>query len=273
MLAAVLVALVVAPFASWGGSGSGEGAGRSLAGPILAASLTSPPVGPGTAVEVDQGLLTGVLGAVEAAADQARAAELARQAAAELARAAEVARREQARAAARAAVGVDASTPTELAASAPAPAPAPAPVPRYQSKGEQALALLSFPWTRLGYEVVFLPGVSGLRARVLRVERRIEVYVRPGDSVRQVAFDIAHEVGHAIDFEEMTKPERAEWQQVRAIDAAVPWYGCSGCTDYATPAGDWAEAFAVWQVGGTSRSQLAPQPSPDQLAVLARIAG
>ncbi|MGI8791634.1 MAG: hypothetical protein ACR2H3_00370, partial [Acidimicrobiales bacterium] len=74
--------------------------------------------------------------------------------------------------------------------------------------GAQALALISYPWAQLGYQIVFLGPHAGVRARTLRIERRIEVFVRPGDGARAVAFDIAHEVGHAFDFTRMTAERR-----------------------------------------------------------------
>lgn len=101
-------------------------------------------------------------------------------------------------------------------------------------------------------------------------QQRIEVYVRPGDSVALVAFDIAHEIGHAVDFTHGTTERRALYRTLRGIDATAPWYGCSGCSDLATPAGDYAEVFAYWQTGsgGPFASKLAGIPSPATLAAL-----
>jgi hypothetical protein len=59
----------------------------------------------------------------------------------------------------------------------------------------------------------------------------------------------------------------------RAIDAAAPWWVESGATDFSSGSGDWAEAFAVWQIGGESHSRVAPQPSPAQLKLLADLSG
>lgn len=180
------------------------------------------------------------------------------------------------------------------AAPAPAPgAPAPAvpalpPVPQPDASGTvpvdpvtggwlhrraaDALALVAYPWARLGYEIVFEPARSGVRARVLLRERRVEVYVRRTDSVQQTAFDLAHELAHAFDFERGTAALRARWQQARGIDVARPWFGCNACSDLATPAGDFAESFAAWLVpGGDFQSRLGPRPDEAQRALLAEL--
>ena len=63
---------------------------------------------------------------------------------------------------------------------------------------------------------------------------------------------------------------RAAYQAARGIPASTPWYGCSGCTDFATPAGDFAEVYAQWARGATSnRSELAGDASPAELTALA----
>lgn len=168
-------------------------------------------------------------------------------------------------------------------AAVPSPAPAPGPdgtVALDASSGDwlhrraaDALAMISFPWPRLGYEIVFAPARSGLRARVLLRERRIEVYVRPSDAIRQTAFDLAHELAHALDFEHLTDPVRAAWQRARRLDPARPWFGCNACTDLATPAGDFAESFAAWQVPGAGfASRLGPPPDEAQRSLLAHLA-
>lgn len=162
----------------------------------------------------------------------------------------------------------------------PAPPPAVAPGVEVDPAGGQwllrraadALAQISYPWQALGYEVAFLPGRSGVRARILRLEARIEVFARRSDSARQTAFDLAHEIGHAFDFQWGTWSARARWQQARGIDPAWAWFGCNGCPDLATPAGDFAESFAVWQVpGGPFASTLGPPPDEHQRALLAAL--
>jgi hypothetical protein len=58
--------------------------------------------------------------------------------------------------------------------------------------------------------------------------------------------------------------------QMRGIPAGTPWFGCSYCTDFATPAGDFAETYSQWQRGShDSRTKIAPMPNSTQLAAIA----
>lgn len=161
---------------------------------------------------------------------------------------------------------------TEVAV-VPAAAPAPAPAPAgdvYVERGQAALAMLNYPWQTLGYDIVFLPGRPYYRAMTYFDEKRIEVYVRPGDELERIAFDLAHEIGHAVDYTYGTQERRSRWLQLRGIAAGTPWYGCSGCEDFATPAGDFAETFAYWQVGTAWQfsSRMAPLPGSAELNAL-----
>lgn len=73
---------------------------------------------------------------------------------------------------------------------------------------------------------------------------------------------LGHEIGHAVDFSRMGDERRREWMELRSLSG--PWYGCWGCTDFGTPAGDWAEAVGHTITGGLApwRSQLGPPPDP-----------
>ncbi|MCW2614538.1 MAG: Peptidase superfamily [Frankiales bacterium] len=104
-------------------------------------------------------------------------------------------------------------------------------------------------------------------------DKRIAMYVRPcgSQSVELLRHVMAHELGHAHDTELMSAADRRAWLAARGIPASTPWYGCSGCTDFATPAGDFAEVYAQWARGAsTNRSQLAGDVGRAQLAALAR---
>ena len=166
---------------------------------------------------------------------------------------------------------------------APPPVPGPAPAPPVapnvtvdpaggdwlRRRAEDTLAYVAYPWRRLGYGVVFGAARPGLRARTLLAERRIEVYPRRGDTARRTAFDLAHEVAHAFDFSRATWAARDRWHAARGLDPAAPWFGCNACADLATPAGDFAESFADWQVpGGDFRSTMGPPPDDGQRALL-----
>jgi hypothetical protein len=137
------------------------------------------------------------------------------------------------------------------------------------SREEAALALIQFPWQRLNYEIVFLAPQPGYRAMTISSEQRIEIYARPGEDSRKLAYDIAHELGHAIDLIHNTADTRRKWKELRGIDPATPWFGCSRCSDYNTPAGDFAETFALLMLGpGQFRGRIAPPPTMEQGAAL-----
>lgn len=137
--------------------------------------------------------------------------------------------------------------------------------PRQQA----ALALIPFHWQQLKYDIVFLGPRPGIRAMTFSDEHRIEIYARPQDDVRLLAYDIAHELGHAIDMTYNTHETRKRWMQLRGIDPATPWFGCDRCTDFATPAGDFAETFALILFGPKEfRGRIAPPPTAKQIPAL-----
>jgi hypothetical protein len=135
---------------------------------------------------------------------------------------------------------------------------------------ETALALIGFPWQELQYDIVFKAPERGVRAMTFPREHRIEVYARPGDDAQLLAYDIAHELGHAIDATRNTPETRREWMKARGIDPSTPWFGRSGCTDFNTPAGDFAETFALFLLGpGHFDGRIAPPPSAEEIPALA----
>jgi hypothetical protein len=151
----------------------------------------------------------------------------------------------------------------ELAATGPCDRRTPA------VKGTEAVDLVAYPVHSLGFSVAFLAGRSRVLAVTFTGPRRIEVYVRRCHSVTHVARVLAHEVGHAVDHRLMTPERRGEYLAVRGISGE--WFGCNRCTDYATPAGDYAEVFA-WTHGPRfrwGRGRMAPAPTPEQAAALA----
>jgi hypothetical protein len=138
------------------------------------------------------------------------------------------------------------------------------------AREKAALALIGFPWQQLQYDIVFMAPRPGVRAMTFFGEHRIEVYARPNDDERLLAFDIAHELGHAIDVTRNTGESRRKWLNARGIDPSTPWFGCSGCSDFNTPAGDFAETFALFLLGpGHFSARIAPPPSAEQIPALA----
>jgi hypothetical protein len=149
----------------------------------------------------------------------------------------------------------------------------PAP-PRHLEVGRRALEQIGYPWQeRLpDWTVTFLPGRAGLLGGTWTYERRIEIYVRATQSVEDVAFTLAHELGHAVDVTHFGEDERHAWLAARALHPDTPWWVESGATDFGSGAGDWAEAFAIHLLGGPGHSRLAGQPDAAQLELVARLA-
>lgn len=154
----------------------------------------------------------------------------------------------------------------------------PAPVVDSATPGDgridAALALLSFPWQeRLpGWRVSFLGRDDAYYGMTLVGERRIEVYVREEQSPADIAGVLAHELGHAVDVTLLCWGDRYEWLTRRGQAPTARWYVEDGAIDFESGAGDFAEAFAVWQVGRDSWSRLAGTPTPEQLAWLGEVA-
>lgn len=135
-----------------------------------------------------------------------------------------------------------------------------------ESVGQAALAMIDYPLEPLGWTVSFLPGRSGYLGLAIGPERRIEIYVRPSHGVTDVAHTLAHEIGHAVDLTYGSNYRRAEYRRMRGFSPDVTWFGCDECSDYATPAGDFAEVFEYWLLGGGDyRSQLAGPPDDVRL--------
>lgn len=140
--------------------------------------------------------------------------------------------------------------------------------------GAQALARITYPWRTLlpRWSLRFAGPETGFLGRTLWPERVIEIYVRPGHDVDDVAFALAHELGHAVDLEHLDPTGRARWRSARRIHPFLEWFGDSDSNDFATPAGDWAECFAAWQVGPNGfQSELAGPPDDAIVALIAHL--
>ncbi len=145
--------------------------------------------------------------------------------------------------------------------------------PRVQSLAGPALEAIEYPWREQlpGWKIEFVSGASHIAGYTWSREERIEVFVRPGATSADLARILAHELGHAVDVSKNSGDERREWLELRGAQDA-PWWPGNGLVDFATGAGDFAEVFAVWQVGDADyRGELAPVPSAEQLELLERL--
>lgn len=134
----------------------------------------------------------------------------------------------------------------------------------------EALAMIGYDWEdRLpGWQIAFSDGRDDVRGLTYSAERRIEIYIRDGDSAWDIARVIAHELGHAVDLTHGSDSTREAWRAQRSIDEDTPWWPGSGTADFATGAGDFAECFATWQVGSTSLSEVGGDCTEADLAAV-----
>jgi len=140
--------------------------------------------------------------------------------------------------------------------------------------GQQALDRVAFDWRSRfpDWSVEFRSAREGIRALTYPAERRIEVFVRASDTASTLHRVFAHELGHLIDVELNSDEDRALWFSTRDIEQSTPWWPSASAPDFDTGAGDFAEAFAVWETGVSSRSTVGGQPDADDLELLRELA-
>lgn len=135
-----------------------------------------------------------------------------------------------------------------------------------ERRGWRALDSLDYPWRGLGYTVEFRESTGGTLGTANSRTRRIVVYVKRSQTHQSLRVTIAHELGHALDFEHATAERRREYRTVRELDQSARWFPCDRCSDYDSHAGDWAEVFATWLAGpGDFRSRVAGPPTGEEL--------
>ncbi len=157
----------------------------------------------------------------------------------------------------------------------PAAEPTDPEITREQQVGADALRQLSYPWQQSlpGWEIRFLPGRHGLLGATWPEDLQIDLYVRAEHTADDLAHVLAHEMGHAIDVTWFSVADRAAWRAARGFAPDRPWFGQPGESDYAIPSGDFAEAFAVWQVGPARyRGVAGPAPTAEQLELVSQLA-
>ena len=166
---------------------------------------------------------------------------------------------------------------TTVASEAPATTatlPAPTTTNAQSDIGAATLALLPYDveanipdWT-----IVFLGPQSGIRGLAMPAEKRIELYVREGDTAESLVRVLAHEVGHAVDISLNSGDERDAWRAARGLDPEVPWWPNGVSFDFDTGAGDFAEAFATVMVGSESKSHVGGELTPAQADLVMELA-
>lgn len=137
------------------------------------------------------------------------------------------------------------------------------------ARGRAALGRLGYDWRRLGYSLRFLPYAGGRLGTANSKKREITIYVGRYQSELSLRTTLAHELGHALDFGHGTAQRRDAYREIRGLSRSSPWFPCNRCDDLSSPAGDFAESFAVWLVGpGEFRGRLRPAPDARQLREL-----
>jgi hypothetical protein len=162
-------------------------------------------------------------------------------------------------------------TTTPPTTTPPAPVGTPASSTGPEGVGQQALAMLSYPYQRFGYAISYLPPKPGYLGETFLGSHQIHVYVRPDESVREVAFVTAFELGHAVDVTTMNPARRASWAGIRGWSASTAWFPPCDCTEDSYGSGDFSDVFASWLVPGgwgQWRSNLGPPPTAAQLGQL-----
>jgi hypothetical protein len=157
--------------------------------------------------------------------------------------------------------------PSHVTQAAPVPSGDP------NARGQQALALINYPWQKFGYTISFEPGDPTYLGMTDSGARVIHIFVRNNESMDTLKRTTGHELGHVLDFTMTSDDERAQYIAIRGINATVDtWYGCNACEDYSTAAGDWAETFQYWLFGpGQYFSKMGPPPNADQSAQLSTL--
>ena len=141
--------------------------------------------------------------------------------------------------------------------------------PESQAIGDQAEALLPFDWGELvpGWQINYRGPNSAFRGLTYPYDKTIDIFIRDSDSPELVASILAHEIGHAVDVDHLSSDQRRAWQAVRGIEDS-PWWADAFASDFESGAGDFAEAFATWALDDPSSSEIAGQPTQEQLDVI-----
>lgn len=143
-------------------------------------------------------------------------------------------------------------TTTTTAALAP-PASAPTARDRQEMFDEAMNRLPAGVWDYLaarGWRISVQGGIRGFVGRTWRYDKAVVIYVRPSMDFDAVLGSVAHEVGHAVDFECFDDADRAAILITRGRSTSS-WFPTTinGGDDRNWGVGDWAETFALTVTG------------------------
>ena len=140
----------------------------------------------------------------------------------------------------------------------------------------QVLARISYPWQAKlpGWRIEFVGARPGYRGSTFPNDRLMQIYVRPDESVEELAHVTAHEMGHAVDVTYLDQAERASFNVERGRSPDSTWWVANGADDFSSGAGDWAECFAWSQMqSGPWYSRLGNPPDAATLGLIEALAG
>ena len=152
----------------------------------------------------------------------------------------------------------------------PLPSPPLRPPPGRPRSAPKPLALITYPWTKLGYTLTFHGPKAGFFGLTDCHTHNIDIYVTSSQTVVQVAYITAFEIGHAIDCAHLADGHQTTWPALRGYHLTGSWFPSCSCSEDHFSSGDFSEVFARWQVGPAYawRSALAPAPTAAQIAAL-----
>ncbi|MCB9388173.1 MAG: hypothetical protein H6512_00850 [Acidimicrobiia bacterium] len=129
---------------------------------------------------------------------------------------------------------------------------------------DQALTLINYPWQTLGVRIDAYGPNPSLAGEAFT--DHIDIYVSPDQTVADVAWIIAHEMGHVVDYRYNDTARRAEYLSLRGVGGLSAdyqsWTGGGPGTTRAAASEDYADVFAIYLMGNLNwTSSLAPRTS------------
>ena len=114
-----------------------------------------------------------------------------------------------------------------------------------------------------GWEFVFTAPHDQLRGAALPRQKAIFLFISPDTTLEDAVVVLSHEIGHAFDIEHLDAETRDEWLERRGEPDGTYWPE-SEQPDFATGAGDFAEAFAQYLVPGRTNHSHFTTPLSDE---------